>query len=225
MFPWKKIDTILLDMDGTLLDLHFDNHFWLSLVPQELSRQRGIDTHSAIKLVESAYEKVFGTLDWYSLDYWQEELKLDILGLHKTLVDRIQLRQDSMPFLNALGAQNKSRILVTNAHPNSLALKLEHTDLALGLDQMLSSHETGYPKEHPHFWLHLFKQFSLDPSRCLFIDDSELILQASREAGVGYQLGITNPDSQKPDKVFSDFPSIGDYHLLLDDLLQKNTSA
>ncbi|MBW8185118.1 GMP/IMP nucleotidase [Shewanella nanhaiensis] len=221
MFPWNEIDTVLLDMDGTLLDLHFDNHFWLNLVPQELSRQRGIDTEEAIKLVEAAYGKVFGTLEWYCLDYWQEELQLDILNLHKTLVDRIQLRQDSMPFLKALGTQNKSRILVTNAHPNSLALKLEHTDLALGLDQLLSSHETGYPKEHPHFWQHLFMQFSLDPSRCLFIDDSEVILQASRDAGVGHQLGITNPDSQKPHKVFSDFPAIGDYHLLLDDLLAK----
>ena len=219
MFPWNEIDTVLLDMDGTLLDLHFDNHFWLSLVPAELCRQRGLDNQTAQALVESSYDKVFGTLDWYCLDYWENELQLDILGLHKTLVDRIQLRQDSMPFLSALGKQKKSRILVTNAHPKSLALKLEHTDLASGLDNIISSHETGYPKEHPHFWQHLFIQFQLDPSRCLFIDDNEAILQAAQEAGVGYQLGITNPDSQKPDKVFSDFPAIGDYHLLLDDLL------
>ena len=219
MFPWNEIDTVLLDMDGTLLDLHFDNHFWLSLVPAELSRQRGLNSQAAQALVESSYDKVFGTLDWYCLDYWESELGLDIIGLHKTLVDRIQLRQDSMPFLSALGAQKKSRILVTNAHPKSLALKLEHTELAAGLDHMLSSHETGYPKEHPHFWQHLFLQFQLDPSRCLFIDDNEDILQAAKDAGVGYQLGITNPDSQKPNKIFSDFPAIGDYHLLLDDLL------
>ena len=24
-----EVDTILLDMDGTLLDLHYDNHFWM----------------------------------------------------------------------------------------------------------------------------------------------------------------------------------------------------
>lgn len=221
MFPWNKIDTVLLDMDGTLLDLHFDNHFWLQIVPYELSRQKGISSQDAIKLVESAYGKVFGTLQWYCFDFWQQELGLDILALHKTSAGKIQLRQDSMPFLTALESQNKSRILATNAHPNSLALKLEHTELGLGLDLMISSHETGYPKEHPIFWQHLFKQFSLDPSRCLFIDDSEAILHASKTAGVGYQLGITNPNSQKPDKVFSDFPAIGDFHILLDDLLAK----
>ena len=29
---WRDIDTVLLDMDGTLLDLHYDNHFWLEPV-------------------------------------------------------------------------------------------------------------------------------------------------------------------------------------------------
>ncbi|WP_394204324.1 GMP/IMP nucleotidase [Shewanella waksmanii] len=219
MFPWQNIDTVLLDMDGTLLDLHFDNHFWLSLVPQTLSRQRNISQEEAQTLVESAYEKVAGTLDWYCLDYWQTELQLDIIALHHTLVDRIALRQDSMPFLAALKQQGKQRILVTNAHPKSLALKLEHTELKQGLDAMISSHETGYPKEHPLFWQQLIAQFSLDPARCLFIDDSEAILAAAKKAGIGYQLGIKNPDSQKPHKNFSDFPAIEDYQLLYKELM------
>ncbi|MGD8938682.1 MAG: haloacid dehalogenase, partial [Gammaproteobacteria bacterium] len=33
MIDWTQIDTVLLDMDGTLLDLHFDNHFWREHVP------------------------------------------------------------------------------------------------------------------------------------------------------------------------------------------------
>lgn len=219
MFDWNTIDTVLLDMDGTLLDLHFDNHFWLSLVPQELCKQRGLNPSQAQQLVVESYNKVAGTLDWYCLDYWQAELQLDIMGLHHTLVDRIQLRQDSMPFLNALAVAGKKRILVTNAHPKSLALKLEHTELGRGLDAMISSHETGYPKEHPQFWHTLFEQFALTPERCLFIDDSETILHAARLAGVGHQLGITNPDSQKPANSFTDFPAISDYRLLLTDLL------
>jgi HAD superfamily hydrolase (TIGR01509 family) len=218
MFDWNTIDTVLLDMDGTLLDLHFDTHFWLTLVPQQLSQQRGISQEAAQDLVELAYKKVHGTLDWYCLDYWQQELGLDILTLHYSIAERIQLRQDSMPFLQALGAANKNRILFTNAHPKSLALKLEHTELASGLDDILSSHESGYPKEHPEFWHYAFAKFNLDPARCLFIDDSEVILAASRRAGVGHQLGIMNPDSKKPNQVFTDFPAIDDYHRLLLDL-------
>ncbi|QIR13166.1 GMP/IMP nucleotidase [Shewanella aestuarii] len=220
MFPWHKIDTVLLDMDGTLLDLHFDNHFWLQLVPQQLSQQRQISLDAAKQIVETAYHKVVGTLDWYCIDYWQQELDLDILTLHYSMVERIQMRQDSMPFLLALGQQNKRRILFTNAHPKSLALKLEHTELARGLDDMLSSHQTGYPKEHPLFWQIAIEKFNLDPARCLFIDDSEPILEASRKAGIGYQLGINNPDSQKNHNVFNDFPAIDDYHHLFDELIR-----
>lgn len=219
MFPWDKIDTVLLDMDGTLLDLHFDSHFWLKLVPQTLSHNRNISLNEANVLVEQAYDQVVGTLDWYCLDYWQQQLQLDIVMLQRTLADRIQLRQDSMPFLHTLAKKHKTRILVTNAHPHSLALKLEHTELAQGLDHMLSSHETGFAKEHPQFWSSLFNQYQLQPSRCLFIDDSEAILHAAKQAGVGYLLGISNPDSKKPHKIFTHFPAIHDYHHLLDDLI------
>lgn len=222
MFPWHDIDTVLLDMDGTLLDLHFDNHFWLSLIPKALSEQRNISERAAMEWVEANYQKVDGTLDWYCLDYWEQKMGLDIMTLHKTLVEKIQLRQDSLPFLYSLEKANKNRILVTNAHPKGLTLKLAHTDLALGLDAMISSHETGYPKEHPLFWQQLFERFDLDPSRCLFIDDNETILAAAKLAGVGHQLGVANPDSQKPHKLFSDFPAIDDYHCLLEELLQQD---
>ncbi|MFT5788584.1 MAG: HAD superfamily hydrolase (TIGR01509 family) [Shewanella sp.] len=222
MFPWREIDTVLLDMDGTLLDLHFDNHFWLNLIPKALSEQRNVSEKTAMEWVEKSYQNVEGTLDWYCLDYWEQKMGLDIMTLHKTLVDRIQLRQDSLPFLYALKQADKRRILVTNAHPKGLALKLEHTDLALGLDEMISSHETGYPKEHPIFWQQLFQRFNLDPSRCLFIDDNEAILAAAKLAGVGYQLGVANPDSNKPNKLFIDFPAIADYRHLLDKLLASD---
>ncbi|GGI89379.1 GMP/IMP nucleotidase [Shewanella gelidii] len=223
MFPWHQIDTLLLDMDGTLLDLHFDNHFWLHIVPQQLSQQKSISRQAAQQLVEQAYSQVEGTLDWYCLDYWQQQLGLDVLALHQTIVERIQLRQDSMPFLKALKQANKQRILVTNAHPKSLSLKLEHTGMATELDQVLSSHETGFAKEHPQFWTHLFERYQLQPERCLFVDDNETILKAAQLAGVGYQLGISNPDSLKPHQQFADFPATNDYHLLLDDLLQAST--
>ena len=34
MIDWDDIDTVLLDMDGTLLDLHFDNFFWMHYMPR-----------------------------------------------------------------------------------------------------------------------------------------------------------------------------------------------
>ena len=41
LLPWSGIDTILLDMDGTLLDLHYDNHFWQVYVPEKFAEKPG----------------------------------------------------------------------------------------------------------------------------------------------------------------------------------------
>ena len=215
MLDWQAIDTVLLDMDGTLLDLHFDNYLWLTTVPNAIAAKQQISVNQAQEQVEQSYENVVGTLSWYCLDYWQKHFDIDIIALHEASIERIQLRPDCMPFLNKLNAMNKQRILITNAHPNSLALKLRHTDLASGLDIIISSHQSGYPKEDPRFWAWLFKQYSITPSRSVFVDDNEHILDASRKAGVGFQLGISNPDSQGETKIFNDYPATDDLTTIL----------
>ena len=48
MVAWSEIDTVMFDMDGTLLDLHFDNFFWLKLVPEHLSKQHGVSEKQAL---------------------------------------------------------------------------------------------------------------------------------------------------------------------------------
>jgi len=47
MIPWGDINTVFLDMDGTLLDLNFDNHFWLEHVPQRYAEARGLEPAAA----------------------------------------------------------------------------------------------------------------------------------------------------------------------------------
>ena len=42
MLDWSRIDTVLLDMDGTLLDLNFDNYFWQKHLPLRYAEARGL---------------------------------------------------------------------------------------------------------------------------------------------------------------------------------------
>ncbi len=44
---WSQVDTVLLDMDGTLLDLHFDNRFWNEHLPRCYAQARGLDEAAA----------------------------------------------------------------------------------------------------------------------------------------------------------------------------------
>ncbi|MDU0353232.1 GMP/IMP nucleotidase [Paraglaciecola aquimarina] len=222
---WNKIDTVLLDMDGTLLDLHFDNHFWLQHLPKKLAALHKIPIEQAKLQMADEYEKVIGTIDWYCLDFWARKLNLDIVAAKKEVEHLISMRDDTLPFLDALKASGREVILVTNAHPDSLSLKVEHTQLDEHIDLLISTHEFGVTKESQLLWQKLQQRVGFASQHTLFVDDSLGILQAAKDFGIKHLLAVSNPDSKQPVKKIDDFPSIQDYRYLVDDILQQPFSA
>ncbi|MEP0356131.1 GMP/IMP nucleotidase [Paraglaciecola sp.] len=222
---WKEINTVLLDMDGTLLDLHFDNHFWLEYVPIKLSKKRGISIEDAKAFMVAEYEKVIGTLSWYCLDFWAEKLDLDIMEAKREINHLISMRNDSIPFIDALKASGREVILVTNAHPDSLSLKVEHTQLDEHIDQLISTHEFGVTKESQVLWQKLQSKLGFNPANTLFVDDSLGILQAAKDFGIKYLLAVSNPDSKQPKREVTNFHAVQDYRYLLEDILANQISS
>tara|TARA_R110002167_G_scaffold21895_12_gene78921 strand:+ start:3035 stop:3718 length:684 start_codon:yes stop_codon:yes gene_type:complete len=215
---WKDIHTVLLDMDGTLLDLHFDNHFWLEHLPNKLAEKNAIELQAAKDMMALEYEQVMGTLSWYCLDFWTDKLDIDIVEAKREIEHLISMRDDSLPFIDALKASGREVILVTNAHPDSLSLKVEHTQLDQHIDQLISTHEFTVTKESQVLWQKLQEKLSFNPQHTLFVDDSLGILKAAQDFGIKHLLAVSNPDSQQPSRDISEFPSIQDYRYLLDDI-------
>lgn len=218
MLNWSNIDTVLLDMDGTLLDLHFDNHFWMEHTPKALAKKHNIPLAQAKTELKKQNDAVFGQLQWYCLDYWQQELDLPIVELKKEIQHLIQLRPDTLPFLDALKAAGKQVVLVTNAHPDSLSLKVERTELDAHIDTLISCHKYGVSKESQSLWQQLQQELKFDPATTLFVDDSERILQAAKEFGIQHLLAVANPDSKKASKTIDGFFNTTDYRTLLQDI-------
>ena len=215
MLDWSAIDTVLLDMDGTLLDLRFDNHFWLEYVPRRYAESRGQSLAEATDELMQRYKSVEGTLDWYCVDHWSRELGLDIVLLKQEVDHLISVHPHVLAFLRALQEAGKNRVLVTNAHQKSLQLKLQKTRLSGYLDVVVSSHDIGLPKENPDFWTALQEIVQFDSDRSLFVDDSLSVLRSARQYGIAYLLGISRPDSTQPRRDEHEFPAIQDFSSLL----------
>jgi len=218
MFDWSTIDTVLLDMDGTLLDLHFDNHFWLEHVPRRYGEIHGLSPQAAKDDLMARYQAVEGTLEWYSVDHWSRELGLDIVMLKQEVSHLIAIHPHVLEFLDALAAAGKRRVLVTNAHQKALALKMDKTQLHGHLDRLLCSHDFGLPKEHPGFWRRLQVDEPFDPERTLFVDDSLSVLRSAAQFGISRLLAILWPDTRQPVRELDEFPAVRDFSLLLPEL-------
>lgn len=186
-------------MDGTLLDLAFDNYFWRELVPRCLARSKKIDHDRARSELFERYADVHGSLDWYCLDFWSDELGLDLRALKSASSHRIQFLPGARDFLVALSGWRKQTVLVTNAHGATLDVKKGVAGLDRWVTEFVSSHELGFAKEHPEFWPLLRERLVFDPDRTLFVDDSLPVLDAAAAFGLHGVVAVTGPDTRLPD--------------------------
>ncbi|UAW98897.1 GMP/IMP nucleotidase [Halopseudomonas nanhaiensis] len=225
MLNWNDIDTVLLDMDGTLLDLHFDNHFWLEYMPRRYAEHHGQSLEWAKAEVYPLMRAKQGQLEWYCLDYWTRELNLPIVELKREIAHLISLRPDARDFLAALQHSGRQVILITNAHRGSLSLKMERVELMTYFQRLISSHDFGFPKEAQAFWHALQAEIPFDPQRTLFIDDSLNILRAARDFGVGSLLAVRQPDSRSAPRDTEEFDAVEDYAVLTRGLEKKPSNT
>lgn len=217
MIAWHEIDHVLLDMDGTLLDLHFDNHFWLEYVPYSYARARGMSLESAKAVLYPKFKAAEGTMAWYCVDHWSRELALDIEALKREISHLIAVHEHVIGFLDAVRGSGKRVVLVTNAHSKSLALKMERTQLESHFDALICAHDFGVPKEDDRFWPRMMEREPFAPERTLFVDDSLAVLRSARRFGIRHLLAIRRPDSRGPRREVEEFPAVDDFAELAPD--------
>jgi len=193
------IDTLLLDLDGTLLDLAFDTHFWLEVVPAYYGAMRGMSAEHALREeIQPRMRDAEGTLNWYCLDHWSRMLELNLSAIKTQHDERIAWLPGAQDFLRRQRDAGRRLVLATNSHPETLRIKDEKVGIRPFLDAMYSSHVFAAPKEHAEFWLRLRRAEPFDPARTAFIDDNPKVLQAARAAGIGCVIAVTHPDSSRP---------------------------
>ena len=215
MINWNAIHTVFLDMDGTLLDLHYDNHFWLHHVPLRYAEKHGLSLEISQQALRGRYEKVAGTIQWYCMDYWSNELGLDIEQLKQEVAHLIAVHPHVVVFLERVRSTGKRVVLVTNAHHKSLALKMSKTRLDPYFDALICAHEFGKPKEHPEFWEALQTREAFNPLHTLLIDDSLPVLRSAHNYGIAHLLAIYQPDTKQARKEVGEFAAIESFEQIM----------
>ena len=195
---WEAISWVMLDMDGTLLDLCFDNTFWRTELPKAYAEHQGVSEEAALAFINQIAKDKYGTLDWYCIDFWSKTVGFDIRPTKNKLAHLIGFRNGALAFLKWLKHHNKHIILATNAHPDSIALKDTQTDLNQWVDRVLHAHDANAPKELPEYWQWLHEETQFVAEQTLFIDDNDHILDAAKLAGIKHCIGVKTPNLSAP---------------------------
>jgi putative hydrolase of the HAD superfamily len=194
---WEQIDTVLLDLDGTLLDLAFDNFIWLARVAEIYAENHGLSLAETHAELAPRFHRVQGTLEWYSIEYWSAQLGIDIARVHREEAHRVAWLPGARGFLERARERGKRLVLMTNSHPTILEIKNERTGVLGYLDAAYTSHGFGAPKEDQRFWHAARRIETFDPARTLFVDDSKAVLHAAIEYGIRWVYGVKRPDSSR----------------------------
>lgn len=213
--PLKDIKFILLDMDGTLLDLYFDDYFWAHLVPEKYAEKHDMSFGAAKEFLYKTYKSHERTLNWCDIDFWSKELHLDIPALKEQIRHLIEVHPHVIDFLKMMREQKKKIFLLTNAHSKTVKIKFKKTEIGKYFDSVLCSFDVGYPKEYVEFWHKAAEKLGFDKEHSLFIDDTEEVLITAREYGIKHLLFKATANSKTAPKESKEFTTISDFRDLM----------
>ena len=202
----KDTRTLFIDMDGTLLDLAFDRSFFREILPRRYSAASGTDLGTAEARVSSALADIRGTLAWYSLPHLSRLFGLDLLALTEELAHGVAMQAGALEFLASARGRYRC-VLVTNADPAVLELKLRRTGLAAWFDAIVCAHHLGAAKEEAGFYERLGALEPDCPRGGLLIDDNLSAVAAAREAGLA-AVAISRPDLSRPSRPIERGPAV-----------------
>lgn len=214
-FDWSQIDDVLLDMDGTLLDRHFDNFFFEEELPRRYAALHRLSFEESRQRLMAMYRSVEGELAWTDLNYWTRRVGIDVVAMHKELDHMIGFLPGAEEFLRHLQQLGKRVTIITNAHSTGVSVKISKTGLDRYVDRIVDAFEVGYLKMRPEYWPNCQRLLGFDPSRSLFMDDDEGCLTAAKAFGVAHLVHSAKSSSQLPPAPLLQFFSVTGFTPLL----------
>ena len=182
-------------MDGTLLDLAYDDFIWNHQLPIRYAATHGCTLEQSTQALFQFYQDYNHTLNWYSTRFWSAKVGVDTLALQHEFKHKVALRAGCIALLDALKTAGYPCWIATNADCAGLQFKLEQMQIASYFDVIVSSETIGHAKESIEFWQKLHSLHPFCISSAYFIDDTEKVLNSAKKFGIGNLISIAQPSS------------------------------
>ena len=183
---WQNKQALIFILDESLLDPSFNHHFWQEIIPKTYANLHSISLSQAQSLISTHKTAAQGSLNDYSIDYWEKTLGINLLTLAKQHAHLIRLNKYSEKFLFYIHnlTQRPKCHLVSNEHPDYLNFQLQLTGLECFFDVVTSSHEIGMPKQKQEFWPQYFKYLNLNAKNTVLLGGDSIAVRSAFDAGL-----------------------------------------